>query len=52
MMSLYTTCRSILLAALLAMTPNEVPSDNEEQDEGSSDYKCVFCEHFKDNPAP
>uniref|UniRef100_A0A452RGX2 HSF-type DNA-binding domain-containing protein n=1 Tax=Ursus americanus TaxID=9643 RepID=A0A452RGX2_URSAM len=50
-MSLYNTCYSILLAALSVMSPNEAPSENEEQ-EGSSDYKCALCEHFKDNPGP
>uniref|UniRef100_A0A8C0R723 HSF-type DNA-binding domain-containing protein n=1 Tax=Canis lupus dingo TaxID=286419 RepID=A0A8C0R723_CANLU len=35
-MSLYNTCYSILLAAL--------------SHEGSSDYKCALCEHFKENP--
>ncbi|XP_045327157.1 heat shock transcription factor, X-linked member 3-like [Leopardus geoffroyi] len=50
-MSLYNTCFSILLAALSVMSPNEAPSENEEQ-EGSSDYKCALCEHFKENPGP
>ncbi|XP_035956768.1 heat shock transcription factor, X-linked member 3-like [Halichoerus grypus] len=50
-MLLYNSCYSILLAALLFMSPNEAPSENEEQ-EGSSDYKCALCEHFKDNPGP
>ena len=50
-MSLYNTCYSILLAALSVMSPNEAPSENEEL-EGSSDYKCALCEHFKENPGP
>lgn len=50
-MSLYNTCYSILLAALSVMSPHEPPSENEEQD-GSSDYKCALCEHFKENPDP
>ncbi|XP_025841641.1 heat shock transcription factor, X-linked member 4 [Vulpes vulpes] len=50
-MSLYNTCYSILLAALSVMSPNEAPSENEEH-EGSSDYKCALCEHFKENPGP
>ncbi|XP_064429711.1 heat shock transcription factor, X-linked member 4 [Mirounga angustirostris] len=50
-LSLYNTCYSILLAALLFMSPHEAPSENEEQ-EDSSDYKCALCEHFKDNPGP
>lgn len=48
-MSLYNTCYSILLAALSVMSPNEPP---EEEQEGSTDYKCALCEHFKDNPTP
>ncbi|XP_071462203.1 heat shock transcription factor, X-linked member 3-like [Marmota flaviventris] len=62
-MSLYNTCYSILLAALSAMSPREPPEDGEgegegqregeeEVQEGSSDYKCVFCEQFKDNTGP
>ncbi|VCW76637.1 unnamed protein product [Gulo gulo] len=52
-MSLYNTCYSILLAALSVMSPDEVPSENEnEEEEGSSDYRCALCEHFKDNPGP
>ncbi|XP_057574921.1 heat shock transcription factor, X-linked member 4 [Hippopotamus amphibius kiboko] len=49
--SLYNTCYSILLAALSAMAPNEAPQAEEEQ-EGSSDYKCALCEQFKENPNP
>ncbi|VTJ88806.1 heat shock transcription factor, X-linked member 3-like [Marmota monax] len=62
-MSLYNTCYSILLAALSAMSPREPPEDGEgegegqgegeeEVQEGSSDYKCVLCEQFKDNTGP
>ncbi|XP_025714362.2 heat shock transcription factor, X-linked member 3-like [Callorhinus ursinus] len=51
LMSLYNACYSILLAGLSVMSPNEAPSENEEQ-EGSSDYKCALCEHFKDDPVP
>lgn len=50
-MSLYNTCYSILVAALSVMSPIEAPSENEGQ-EGSSDYKCALCKHFKDNPGP
>lgn len=50
-LSLCNTCYSILLAALSVMSPNEDPSENEEQ-QGSSDYKCALCEHFKQNPGP
>uniref|UniRef100_A0A8C3WES6 HSF-type DNA-binding domain-containing protein n=1 Tax=Catagonus wagneri TaxID=51154 RepID=A0A8C3WES6_9CETA len=50
-MSLYNTCYSILLVALSVMAPNEAPEGDEEQ-EGSSDYKCALCEQFKDNPGP
>ncbi|XP_044619843.2 heat shock transcription factor, X-linked member 3-like [Equus asinus] len=50
-MSLYNTCYSILLASLSVMAPHEVP-DEDEQQEGSSDYKCALCERFKDNPGP
>ncbi|XP_070113527.1 heat shock transcription factor, X-linked member 4 [Equus caballus] len=50
-MSLYNTCYSILLAALSVMSSNEAPDEDEEH-KGSSDYKCVLCEHCKDNPGP
>ena len=50
-MTLYNTCYSILMAALLVMAPNEALEVAEKQEE-SSDYKCALCEQFKDNPNP
>ncbi|XP_036094093.1 heat shock transcription factor, X-linked member 3-like [Rousettus aegyptiacus] len=52
-MSLYNACYTILLAAVPAMAPIDEPEgEEEEEEEGSSDYKCAFCEHVKDNPDP
>uniref|UniRef100_H0VWR6 HSF-type DNA-binding domain-containing protein n=1 Tax=Cavia porcellus TaxID=10141 RepID=H0VWR6_CAVPO len=48
LMTLYNTCYSIALTALSAKTPDE-QSDEEEQ-EGSSDYKTVLCERVRDMP--
>ena len=50
-MTLYNTCYSILMAALLVMAPNEALEVAEKQEE-SSDYKCALYEQFKDNPNP
>lgn len=50
-MSLYHICYSILLAGLSVMAPHEAP-EGDVEDEGSSDYKRAFCEHFKANPSP
>lgn len=47
MMSLYNSSCSALLSTLLGRPTNESP--NEEQ-EGSSDYKCVICEPIKNSP--
>ncbi|XP_055124228.1 heat shock transcription factor, X-linked member 3 [Symphalangus syndactylus] len=50
-MSLYNICYYVLLASLSVMSPNE-PSNNEEEQEGSSDYKCRLCEQFRNNASP
>ncbi|KAM5197074.1 heat shock transcription factor, X-linked member 3-like [Hipposideros larvatus] len=50
-MSLYHKCYSNLLAGLSVMAPHEAPEGDVEE-EGSSDYKCAFFEHFKANPSP
>ncbi|XP_058905983.1 heat shock transcription factor, X-linked member 3-like [Kogia breviceps] len=50
-MSLYNTCFSLLLAALLVMSPNKVPEVGEEQ-EGSSDCTSVPGEPCNDNCDP
>ncbi|XP_025229297.1 heat shock transcription factor, X-linked member 3 [Theropithecus gelada] len=50
-LSLCNICYSILLATLSVMSPNE-PSDNDEEQEGSSDYKCKLCEQFRNNASP
>lgn len=47
LMSLYNACYSVVLTALSAKTPDE-HSDEDEQ-EGSSDYKSVLCEQVKDS---
>ncbi|KAM7338218.1 heat shock transcription factor, X-linked member 4 [Alexandromys fortis] len=47
MMCLYNSSCSALLSTLLGRPTNESP--NEEQ-EGSSDYKCVICEPIKNSP--
>ncbi|KAJ8795488.1 hypothetical protein J1605_018269 [Eschrichtius robustus] len=44
-------CSSLLPAALSALSPNEVPEVDEEQ-EGSSDCRCALREQFKDNCDP
>lgn len=44
-MCLYNTCYSLLMAALSVISPSE-------EEEGSSDYKSVFCEPVKDNTRP
>ncbi|XP_077001636.1 heat shock transcription factor, X-linked member 3-like [Tamandua tetradactyla] len=48
-MHLFNMCYSILMGALSVMSPNE-PFD--EQQESPSDYHCVLCEQFKDQPPP
>lgn len=49
-MSLYNTHYSILSVAISVMSTNEPP---DEEEEGPSDYKCVLCEHVRDNlPSP
>ncbi|XP_019568222.2 heat shock transcription factor, X-linked member 3 [Rhinolophus sinicus] len=50
-MSLYNSCYSFLLAALSVKAPQEAPEEDEEE-EGASDYKRVLCEHIKDSPIP
>lgn len=47
MTSLYTTCYSILLTALLTMTSNQ-PLEQE----GPSNSRCVICERVRENPPP
>ncbi|XP_040600635.1 heat shock transcription factor, X-linked member 3-like [Mesocricetus auratus] len=48
MMCLYNDSCSALLSALSQRQTNESP--NEEEQEGSSDYKCVICEPIRNNP--
>ncbi|GAB1302833.1 Heat shock transcription factor, Y-linked 2 [Apodemus speciosus] len=48
MMSLYNNCCSAILSALSERPPNETPE--EEEQEGSSDYKCVICQSIKNSP--
>ncbi|KAL6086192.1 hypothetical protein STEG23_021634 [Scotinomys teguina] len=45
MMSLYNNSCSVLLSALLKRPRNESPDEEEQQ--GSSDYKCVICEPMR-----
>ncbi|XP_060230666.1 heat shock transcription factor, X-linked member 3-like [Meriones unguiculatus] len=45
MMSLYNNSCSVLLSALSKRPANESP--DEEEQEGSSDYKCVTCESIR-----
>ncbi|KAM7045546.1 heat shock transcription factor, X-linked member 3-like [Molossus nigricans] len=45
-MCLYNTCYSLLIASLSAMNPSE------DEEEGSSDYKTVYCESIKDDKIP
>ncbi|XP_008271685.3 heat shock transcription factor, X-linked member 3-like [Oryctolagus cuniculus] len=47
MISLYTTCYSILLAALFTMTYNQ-PLEQESP----SNSRCIFCERVRENPPP
>lgn len=48
---LYNICYSFLLAARSVKAPQEAPEEDEEE-EGASDYKCVLCEHIADRPIP
>lgn len=48
MMSLYNNCCSVILSALSERPQNETPE--EEEQEGSSDYKCVLCQSIKNSP--
>ncbi|XP_036125992.1 heat shock transcription factor, X-linked member 3-like [Molossus molossus] len=47
-MSLYDICYSVLMADLSAMAPSDYPEEDEEE-EGSLDYKGALCEQLKDN---
>ncbi|XP_062941023.1 heat shock transcription factor, X-linked member 3-like [Cynocephalus volans] len=47
-MSMYCIYYPIWMASLLVTSPSELP--NEEEEEGSSECTCAFCEQFKDNP--
>lgn len=47
MMSLYNNCCSVILSAISERPPNETP--DEEEQEGSSDYKCVICQSVKNS---
>ncbi|XP_062941033.1 heat shock transcription factor, X-linked member 3-like [Cynocephalus volans] len=47
-MSMYCIYYPIRMASLLVTSPIELP--NNEEQEGSSECTCAFCEQFKDNP--